>query len=67
MIDPYAVQCPACLAMPGQRCSNHIRHLDSVHWSRHWVARQRRDHRTWNHVDDQRVGAAGRGSRGRSG
>ena len=42
MTDPYVVRCPACLAEPGERCTNRIRPLESVHWSRHRLARQRR-------------------------
>ena len=74
MTDPYVVRCPACLAEPGERCTNRIRTLDSVHWARHRVARQRRA------LDGRKVPAtspspsstrelapAGRGARGRSG
>jgi hypothetical protein len=68
MIDPYAVSCPACLAEPGQRCTNRIRQLDSVHWSRHWLARQRRHHRaTPERREPTPVAAGGRGTRARSG
>jgi hypothetical protein len=65
MTDPLAVKCPACLAMPGERCSNNIRELESVHWSRHWLARQRKSQRGPRH-DERRVASA-RGSRSRSG
>jgi len=68
MIDPYAVSCPACLAEPGQRCTNRIRQLDAVHWSRHWLARQRRHHRSGSdRRDAASLAAAGRGTRSRSG
>ena len=66
MTDPYAVKCPACLAEPGERCSNHIRQLESVHWSRHWVARQRKSQRGLRN-DEGRMAASARGSRSRSG
>jgi len=68
MTDPYAVSCPICLAEPGQRCSNHIRQLDSVHWSRHWVARQRKHHHHGPSGREQTLVAVGpRGGRARSG
>jgi hypothetical protein len=67
MTDPYAVSCPACLAEPGQRCSNHIRQLDSVHWSRHWLARQRKMHRGGPRRERSLIAAGPRGGRARSG
>jgi hypothetical protein len=66
MTDPYSVSCPICLAEAGQRCSNHIRQLESVHWSRHWVARQRKSHRS-SHRARPLVGTVPRGGRARSG
>ncbi len=67
MTDPYAVTCPACLAAPGQRCSNRIRELDSVHRSRQRLARQRRSRHDQSRPDPMPVGAAPRGGRARSG
>jgi hypothetical protein len=71
MTDPYVVRCPACLAEPGEHCTNHLRQLESVHWSRHRLARH------W-HADHERpprprrspsrqLATAVRGGRGRSG
>jgi hypothetical protein len=67
MTDPYAVTCPACLAEPGRRCSNRIRELESVHWSRMRLARQRRAGRSPVRSERAPVGAAPRGGRARSG
>ena len=67
MTDPYSVSCPICLAEPGQRCSNHIRRLDSVHWSRHWLARQRKSHRGVARRERSLVGIGARGNRARTG
>jgi hypothetical protein len=67
MTDPYSVSCPICLAEPGQRCSNHIRQLESVHWSRHWVARQRKSNRGSSRRERPLAGTGPRGGRARSG
>jgi hypothetical protein len=67
MTDPYAVSCPVCLAEPGQRCTNRIRQLDSVHWGRHWLARQRKSHRSQARHERALASAGPRGGRARSG
>ena len=74
MTDPYVVKCPACLAEPGERCTNRIRQLESVHWSRHRLARQRRSHDghtspATEHAEahSHQMAATVRGGRGRSG
>ena len=74
MTDPYVVKCPACLAEPGERCTNRIRQLESVHWSRHrWpasagpragVADQAGEH---TEAHSHQLAATVRGGRGRSG
>jgi len=72
MIDPYVVRCPVCLADPGERCTNRIRTLDSVHLGRHRQARRQRS-RPVDTSGRPRAGeppalaGAGRGARGRSG
>ncbi len=63
MTDPYVVRCPVCLAEPGERCANHIRPLESVHWSRQRLARRRRA----EHAGRRQLADAVRGARGRSG
>ena len=74
MTDPYVVRCPACLAEPGERCTNRIRPLESVHWSRHRLARQRRSRQPVTastqpaaSAEALRPLATVRGGRGRSG
>ncbi len=73
MTDPYVVRCPACLAEPGERCTNRIRPLETVHWSRHRLARQRRSRQPVTATaqpvaaEAPQLLAAVRGGRGRSG
>ncbi len=73
MTDPYVVRCPVCLAGPGERCTNRIRALDSVHRSRHRLARRQRSRPAVETSGRPRSGepptlvGAGRGGRGRSG
>ena len=74
MTDPYVVRCPACLAEPGERCTNRIRPLESVHWSRYRVARQRRSRpsvtartRPGLAPEPPQLLTTARGGRGRSG
>jgi hypothetical protein len=67
MTDAYAVTCPNCLAEPGEHCTNHIRPLDKVHWSRQRVARQRRSRLVSATAATATVALGVRGGRGRSG
>jgi len=68
MTDAYVVKCPNCLAEPGEQCTNHIRPLDKVHWSRHRLARQRRSRLvTAGAATAPPAGPGVRGGRGRSG
>jgi len=69
MTDPYVVKCPACLAEAGERCTNHIRPLDTVHWSRHRLARRQRSGRRMSpsNLAPRQLASTVRGGRGRSG